>query len=136
MATTNLPTIFQDSAVRTVREAEVPIASFTDGVNPGASNAGGVGINTGDYGPKESDWARIDPRIEVGQYIGGTQSGLNAPTDAFGPNTIVAWSQATGDVAPDGVIDADVGGSGFASINRTGGTIPSGEWAWGVADNP
>jgi hypothetical protein len=133
---TNLPTIFQDSAARAIRESETPLASFTDGLNPGASNAGGIGINTGGYDPKDSDWAPMDPRIEVGQYIGGTQSGLNAPTDAFGPNTLVAWSQATSNVSPDGVIDSDVGGSGFASVNRTGTTIAAGEWAWGVAENP
>ena len=132
----NQPTVYHDSGVRAEREPEVPVASFVDGANPGASNAAGIGINTGDYGPKDTDWPHMDARIQDSQYIGTDPSGVNAPYDVLGVGTLVAWSQANGDVAPDGIIDVDVGGTGFASINRTGKTIPDGEWTWGVVDNP
>ena len=39
------PTFFKDTVAVTARESEVPAASFTNGLNAGASNAAGVGID-------------------------------------------------------------------------------------------
>ena len=66
---TNLTTFFQDSTLRAAREPEVPLASFENGMNPAASCAPGVGINTGDYGPKESDWPHIKGLGESQQIL-------------------------------------------------------------------
>ncbi len=129
---TNLTTFFQDSTLRAAREPEVPLASFENGMNPAASCAPGVGINTGDYAPKESDWPHIKGLGES-QQLGEDISGINVD-DVLGPNTIIGFAPATAETAPDGVINADV--EGWSSINRTGKTIPAGEWAWGVIDNP
>ena len=131
---TNLATYYIDSTARTPRESETPNADWTGGMNDGASNAPGVGVNTGDYDPKEQDWPR--PVTEVlgeSQIIGGTASGLFAIDATFGSNALVAFVQATADVAPDAVI-SNV--AGFDMVNRTGKTIPNGSWAWGVANNP
>jgi hypothetical protein len=131
---TNLATYYIDSAARTPREVQVPLADWDGGMNTGASNAPGVGINTGDYNPKESDWPRpVAAVLEQSQIIGGVQSGLFAIDATFGPTALVAFVQATAAVAPDATI-ATV--SGFPMVNRTGKTVPNGAWVWGVANNP
>lgn len=130
----NLPTYYIDSTARTPRESETPSADWAGGGNDAGSNAPGVGINTGNPNPKESDWPR--PVAEVlgeSQIIGGTASGLFAIDETFGPTALVAFVEATAQVAPDGIISSV---SGFDMINRTGQTLEIGDWAWGVANNP
>lgn len=131
---TNLATYYIDSTARTPREAQVPDADWTGGMNTGASNAPGVGINTGSYNPKESDWPR--PAVEViqdSQIIGGDPSGVFAVDATFGDTALVAFVQATAPVLANGVIAVV---DGFDIINRTGATVPEDAWLWGVADNP
>lgn len=133
--TTNLVTYYIDSTARTARESEVPLAAFDNGMNDAASNAPGIGVNTGDYDPKASDWPRIE-RMQDSQIFGEDASGLNCIDATFGATALVGFSQAAAPVVADGDIDIDVGGSGFAIVNRTGVTIPAGAWCWGPANNP
>ncbi len=42
------PTIFQDTVSQALREAEVPDASFSNGMNLGGSCAPGIGVNMGE----------------------------------------------------------------------------------------
>jgi hypothetical protein len=134
----NLPTYYLDSAEVTARSAEVPDADFAGGMNKGASNAPGVGVNTGDYDPKVSDWPRpaVQPTtVQDSNKIGGVATGLNVVDATFGDTALCAFVEAlTGAIAPDGIIENNV--AGFAMINRTGKTIPQNSWAWGVANNP
>ena len=132
---TNLVTYYVDSTARTAREAEVPLAAFDNGMNDAASNAPGIGVNTGDYSPKESDWWRTEQMLDS-QIMGEDASGLNAIDATFGATALVGFAPTVAPIAPDGTIDADVGGSGFAIVNRTGVTIPTGAWAFGPANNP
>jgi hypothetical protein len=130
----NLPTYYVDSTALAPRIPEVPLAEFTGGMNEGASNAPGIGINTGDYNPKKSDWPRpVASVIQDSQIIGGDPSAVFAIDAAFGPTALVSFVQTTAQVAPNGTA-ATV--SGFAMINRTGKTVPAGAWLWAVADNP
>lgn len=135
---TNLVTYYVDRTARTAREAEVALASFDDGMNDAASNAPGIGVNTGNYGPSVSSWAQdaTDERMQDSQIFGEVASGLNCIDATFGATALVGFAPTTGAVAPDGNIDIDVDGTGFAIVNRTGVTIPSGEWCWGPANNP
>lgn len=132
---TNLVTYYVDSTLKTARESDVPLANFDNGANNAASNAVGIGINTGDYDPKASDWRRTEQMMDS-QFIGEDASGLNCIDGTFGATALVGFSVTAGDIAPDGTIDADVDGSGFAIVNRTGVTIPTGSWAFGPANNP
>jgi hypothetical protein len=135
---TNLVTYYVDSTARTAREAEVTLASFDDGCNDAAACAPGIGINTGNHSPSTDSWAQdvSDERLQDSQIFGEAASGLNAIDATFGPTALVGFSVAAAPVLADGVIDADVDGTGFALVNRTGVTIPTGAWSWGVANNP
>lgn len=130
----NQTTYFIDSAEIATRSAEVPLADFDGGLNKGGSCSGGIGINTGNPNPKESDWPR--PAISViedSQYIGGAESGIFTEDATFGDTALVSFVKAAGAVAPDAII-ANV--SGFDFVNRTGQNLVADDWAWGVANNP
>lgn len=131
----NLPTFYIDSAARTPREAEVPDADFTGGMNTGASNAPGVGVNTGDYDPKVTDWqppVGVPAAVQTSQIIGGAQTGLLVLDPATaGDDEVTAFVTATGDVAPDDVVETV---AGFPLRNRTGKTVPTGASVWAVGD--
>ena len=136
---TNLVTYYVDSTARTARESDVPLADFDDGMNDAASNAPGIGIGTGNYGPSTSSWSQIpivDERMQDSQIFGEDASGLNCIDATFGDTALVGFSVAAAPIAPDAAIDIDVDGTGFAIVNRTGVTIPAGEWCWGPANNP
>lgn len=134
---TNLPTFYIDSGLITARSAEVTTADWSGGMNRGASNAPAIGVNTGNYDPKASDWSRDVPAptaVLDSNFIGQTASGVLALDPATaGDNELVAFLQATGDVAADGIVGTV---AGFDMRNRTGVTVPTGSWVWGVADQP
>ena len=121
----NLPTFFKS----TDRSGEVALADWTDGLNRGGSCANGIGINTGDFDPKESDWARIeDTAAQKSMLIGDAAATLPIEVDQnpdFNDN--VAFVQADGETAPDAVLDVATG-----AVNKTGKTVPANSWAWGV----
>jgi len=127
----NLATFFVDDAAVALREAEVPDADWVDGMNRGGSNACGIGINTGDYDPKESDWPRPDPTfIQTSQIIGGTANYIDMQSLPTGGDTVnTAFVQADAPVAPDAVIGVV---EGVEVYNRTGKTVPAGAWVWGA----
>ena len=132
----NLTTFYVDDAAVAIRELETPNANWEDGVNRGGSNACGIGINTGNYDPKESDWPRPEtPAFQTSQIIGGTPSDLSMKSDygggLAGDVVRTAFVQASAPVLPDGVI-AEV--SGVDILNKTGQTIPADAWAWGPSD--
>jgi hypothetical protein len=133
----NLPTYFVDSTLVTAREAELPSADFTGGMNKGASNAPGTGVNTGDYSPKDSDWPEAEQVLDS-QAIGQAQSGVFCEDATFGDTALVGFAppDPDADVDPDDPINIDVDGSGFANVNRTGKVVPAGAWTWGAINNP
>ena len=110
-----------------MRGGEVPNADWIGGVNWGGSNAVGIGINTGDYSPKDSDWSEDARTPQNSQIIaeetGGPISMIRNGVDDDEPHFV----QADGDIAPDGEL---VAASGV--INRTGKTVPTGAWVWGT----
>jgi len=74
----NSPTSFVDASAKTAREAEVPDASFDNGMNGGGSNAPGIGIATDvpDLTGDPASWTLLDqegnPRTpQNSQQIGG-----------------------------------------------------------------
>ncbi len=105
------------------RAAEVTGADWADGVNKGASNSPGIGINTGDYSPKASDWSEDVRDPQNGQQIGEVAGPIITTPD--GVNDQASFVQAIADTAPD----AQVGITGV--FNRTGKTVPNGAWFWG-----
>jgi hypothetical protein len=122
---TNLPTYNLDASL--VRSGEVTAADWSGGMNKGGSNAPGVGINTGNYDPKASDWPRIeDTAAHESQHIGQTADDLNVVQDAD-VNDEVAFVQADASTAADGVLDVATG-----AVNKTGATVPEDAWCWGV----
>lgn len=131
----NLVSYFIDGTERTARAIEVPDADFTGGMNDGGSCAPGVGINTGDYDPKTSDWqppAVVPTEVAESQQIGGALSGIFVLDPATaGDDELTQFVTATGDVAPDGIVETV---AGFAMRNRTGKTVPTGASVWAVAD--
>lgn len=142
----NQPTYFVDSALVTARNAEYsgdPLSdtgagTFADprlGCNDAGSCAMGIGVNTGDYSPKESDWPEIE-QVADSQAIGEDQSGLFNRDGTFGIDSLVGFGPADAITAPDGEMTQDVAGSGFSTFNRTGKSVPSGAWTWGAINNP
>lgn len=120
IATPNLKTFF----LGTIRDSEVAAADWAGGVNYGASNAPGIGINTGDFNPKESDWFRLAINPANGQSIGVDAAPITVE-QGVDLNDQVAFVEATGAVAPDADIVAGV-------ANKTGKTLALGDWAWGL----
>lgn len=120
----NLPLKIDTSLYRT---GEVPGADWTDGLNKGSCMPG-VGINTGDYDPKASDWPAVATDPAESQYIGQSAESLTAVDYAAADeNDTLAFVTADADTAPDAVFNAASG-----AVNRTGQTIPSGDYAWGT----
>ncbi len=133
----NLPTYYVDSVPVTAREAEVPAADFTGGMNKGGACAPGMGVNTGDYSPKDSDWPEVEQVIDSNQ-IGDVASGLFCEDATFGDTALVGFAppDPAAPVVADAEINFDVASSGFGNFNRTGKTIPIGGWTWGPINNP
>jgi hypothetical protein len=135
----NLPTYFIDSTLRAARAAEYAVAGvFDGGMNLGGSCAPGIGINTGDYDPKASDWPRIDmssaglDAVKDSQQIGEALGAIFCLDPAtVGDDEVVAFGLTTGAVAPDAIAFTS---AGFSMRNRTGKTVPDASWLWAVGD--
>jgi len=132
VAKPNLKTFFRDTVLTTATKPQAPNADWDDtdgkGCNRAASNSPGIGINTGDYGPKATDWPRIDPTYGLGQNI-GTDNGVNnriTLDQGADQNDQVVFVAADADTAPEAVLDATT-----AAVNKTGATVPAGEFVWG-----
>lgn len=140
---TNLATYGRNETTITAQESDTPLADFDDGMNLGASNAPGIGINTGNIDPKLSDWSvstqygvTRDPQLTM--HIGGDGTAAGSD-DHLGDHAvqcvqgadvndtltyIVALAQAAPGVG-FGAANAD-------PINRTDVTIEIGDRAWGT----
>lgn len=132
----NEASYFVNTGAVSVRQVEVPNADWTGGVNRGASCAPRIGVNTGDYDPKEQDWTRIEPPAQTllhSMSIGDNSTNVLFVIDpTFGDDSFTGFQEADVDIAPDAAMPPI---EGFALFNRTGKTIPAGSWAFGVADN-
>ena len=140
----NLPTYGRNETTVTAREAEVTTADFDDGLNLGASNAPGVGINTGGKEPKVSDWTTstqygVARTPQQTMHIGGdgTTAGSDnhlgdhdvqvADYEAADINDTANFAVADAQAAPDAVFHTPSG-----AVNRGTETIEIGERAWGT----
>jgi hypothetical protein len=134
----NLVTYYVDSTARAARAAETTLADFAGGCNDAASCAPGIGISTGSHSPTTSEWSQdaLDERMQDSQIFGEAASGVNCIDGTFGATALVGFSVAAAPIADGDPIDIDVDGTGFAIVNRTGVTIPTGAWCWGPANNP
>lgn len=130
MAIQNQVTYFIDPPLRTIRMAEVPDADWDGGGNYSASNANYIGINTGNFGPKDEDFGDVE-KFAIGQTIGGVTTTVRCIDATFGDDARAGYVLTTGVVAPDGIL-GDINATNF--FNRTGADVPSGEFVWGVAD--
>ena len=142
----NQSTYFVDSTLVTARNAEFTGTPLTDtgagtfadprlGCNDAGSCAPGLGINTGDYSPKASDWPEIEQVVDS-SAIGETNSGVFTRDPTFGITALVGFAPALGSTVDDAELNNDVDGSGFATFNRTGKTVPAAAWTWGAINNP
>ena len=122
IAVPNLKTFFYVAP----ESAQFPNADLTDGMNRGGSCSPGVGINTGDYDPKVSDWSQHARDSYSSQNIGGTPAQITVDQDPDF-NDQVSFIQTDGVTAPDEEMAV---GSGV--FNKTGKTIPASSWAWGL----
>ena len=116
----NLPTFFAGA----VPSDQFPNADLTGGVNPGGSNSPGIGINSGDYDPKATDWSRDVRDPQNGQQLGQTAAPITFVQGAD-INDQAAFVQAATATAPDAALQPGI-------INRTGKTVPQDSWAWGT----
>jgi hypothetical protein len=68
---TNKPIFYRSITEIEARATEIGIAAgqFTSGCNRGVAN-GAIGINTGDYDPKETDFSRSVRWSGIASYIG------------------------------------------------------------------
>ena len=136
------------------RQAQVSAADWAGGMNPGGC-APGVGINTGDSGPKPGDWAdsdwngtNADPYVGASQYIGGIDPAESTDADTGNGAAGQTNQQVLSDpgvAANDGftfvTADGDIadGAELVAAsnvINRTGKTVLTGETVWGSLETP
>ena len=127
VANPNLPTFFQAPSGQ---RATVSGADWDGGMNKGGSNAPGVGIATGDYSPKDTDWSEEQRLLQESQALGLASDDINTTNNDDDSNNDVSFVEADGDIAVDAEIDAGTG-----ALNRTGAVIPTGAWAWGEVEN-
>ena len=121
-ANPNRAVALKDTANR--RTGEVSGADWTGGMNDAGACAPGIGINTGDYSPKPSDWSEDERIQQASQQIGQSVVVLN-PQGLTGDEK-ASFIQADGVTAPDAELDVATG-----AVNRTGKTVPAGAWVWG-----
>jgi hypothetical protein len=134
---TNKPVFYRSVTEITNRAAELGLASdqFVTGCNRGVAN-GAIGINTGDFDPKSTDFARITHFAGPVSYIGKLEEAVanfednmwgitGAQLPALETSTRVGFDVSTGITAAG----ADYGT--LPVTNYTGGDIPDGGWAWG-----
>mgnify|MGYP000114030838 CR=1 FL=1 len=99
----NVPTSYVDTIAISLRMSEVPTASFTTGMNGGASNAPGIGINVGGgavVGTADQftllDQAGAARTPQDSQQFGGVAQPIDAVTpSANGDGSSVATGEAT-----------------------------------------
>lgn len=120
VAVPNIPTFY----LGTIEAAQFPNADLIGGVNRGGGNSPGIGINTGDYSPKASDWSEEVRDPQNSQHLGGAAAPVTFIQGAD-VNDQAAFVQTAGSVAPDGALILGV-------INKTGKTVPPNVWCWGV----
>jgi hypothetical protein len=134
---TNKPVFYRSATQILARSAELGVNDnqFVDGCNRGVAN-GAIGINTGDFDPKATDFARITHFAGPVSYIGKLEEAVanfednmwgitGAQLPVLETAVRVGFDVAAGDTAPD----ADYGT--LPVTNYTGKTIPAGSWAWG-----
>jgi hypothetical protein len=133
----NKPVFYRSITEIEARAAEMSVGSdqFVTGCNRGVAN-GAIGINTGDFDPKASDFPRITNFAGPVSYIGKLESAVAEFEDnmygitgeqlpALDTATRVGFDTAASATAPD----ADYGS--LPLTNYTGKTIPADGWAWG-----
>jgi hypothetical protein len=133
----NKPVFYRSVTEIEARAAEMGIGSgqFVTGCNRGVAN-GAIGINTGDYDPKESNFPHITHFAGPVSYIGKLESAVAEFEDnmygitgdqlpALDTAVRVGFDTAASATAPD----ADYGS--LPLTNYTGKTIPADGWAWG-----
>jgi hypothetical protein len=133
----NKPVFYRSITEIEARITETGIDSdqFVTGCNRGVAN-GAIGINTGDYDPKESDFPRITRFAGPVSYIGKLESAVADFEDnmtgitgeqlpSLSSSVRVGFDTAASETAPD----ADYGT--LPLTNYTGETIPAGSWEWG-----
>jgi hypothetical protein len=134
---TNKPVFYRSTTQIIARAAELDTVTdqFVTGCNRGVAN-GAIGINTGDFDPKASDFARDSHFAGPVSYIGKLEEAVanfednmwgipGAQLPALETSVRVGFDVAASDTAPD----ADYGT--LPVTNYTGQTIPAGSWAWG-----
>lgn len=119
----NLPTYF---AAPSGQRSPATAGQFSGGGNQGASNAPGLGISTGQYSPKSSDWSSHERLLQESGQIGQATDDITVQ-EASDSNDELSFVLTAGAIANDAELKAGTG-----AINKTGGTVPSGAWCWGV----
>lgn len=119
----NLPTYF---AAPSGQRSPATAGQFSGGGNRAASNAPGLGISTGTYGPKTSDWSAHERLVYESQQIGQTADDITVDEGAD-VNDEVSFVLTAGAIADGAELKAGTG-----ALNKTGVTVPTGTWCWGV----
>jgi len=129
----NLPTRYIDETAVAERQLDVPDADFEGGMNPNASCAGVIGINTADFHETEPSWPGAEGTIESSHI--GLETILDADklvdVDLNAEFDPAYFIQAAAPVAPGGVLGVD-SVTGRDVINQSEKTVPIGAWIWGV----
>ena len=123
IAVPNYKTFYQGPSGQRGEASVFGTTDWDGGVNKGGSNAPGVGINTGDYSPKVSDWSQDERDPQNSQAIGQAVGAIVTDPDGVNDNASFVVTIAS---TPN---DGQVGTSGV--YNRTGVTLASGVWFWG-----
>ena len=148
----SLATYGRNAASVTARAADFTTGvgstpDFNGGLNLGASNAPGIGINTGGFDPKTDDWTTLDQAAtgrtpQVSQHIGGSGYTVDGTGDTDTDDIRCVVAQLDDDTPdyldPAHFVVADQtalpNASPLASdatlVNRTGTTIVAGQRLW------
>jgi hypothetical protein len=133
----NKPVFYRSTPVITARASQlgVNISQFTNGCNRGVAN-GAIGVNTGEFNPKTTDFNRVLRYGVSASYIGQREAAVTANEDRLWaipgfdqavPAVQVGFNSAASSTAPLATY-----GTTIVCENHTGLTMPAGSWAWGL----
>ena len=133
----NKPVFYRSTPVITARAAQlgVNISQFTNGCNRGVAN-GAIGVNTGEFNPKASDFNRTIRYGVSASYIGQREAAVTANEDRLwaipGFDQAVTAVQVGFNSAASSTAPLATYGTTIVCENHTGSTMPAGSWAWGL----
>jgi hypothetical protein len=134
----NKPVFYRSAAAIQARSTQLGklVEQFTNGCNRGVAS-GAIGVNTGEFNPKTTDFNRVLRYGVSASYIGQREAAVTANEDRLwalpdAGNQATTAVQVGFNTAASSTAPLANYGTTIVCANHTGLTMPAGSWAWGL----